>query len=1520
MADREVNPWIHREDRTWGDGHADQVVGPDRSQLDVDAQQFRSGPVIKSDRSQRPPPKGQLGVRPRRDLIWEPGSKEDLAKLQRDGELHSGDWAQAVLRVQSLVYDLPDSEGQLAGDPVKLGSTWREADFALVSLDAAGQQRRLFENQLRSVINPLSRNLLTVTPQLEKELEALPDTAATKALDTFKELAVLKVKDFEAWHTQGKHNRLVTTEPLLEQLYRAELDDKHHLLYTYTSSPWSTATNSNDRAVKAKKVPVGRPTVQVLAVLPAKASRSDATLLATERVMPRPAGRILYRIVPAKNSPTGRDAVQILAVQPQPLSEDLILERVTALQERTLVHQLATEADKPLAYSKPLRSSPGAEIVDVHGRNDAVRRNNGLTTRDPQRPRVRSAERTSLEDFERTVAAGLPQARRYELRFNAAARSELDALAPGPLKRTMVGELTSLAMSGPQSGDVRREPPAGTPPPSEASQRVAEEYDLMGLRPRYVRTAPDQPPTHQIIYAVVRSPLAPRAAASAVTVIAQDGAKMPINGVNRAPVPDELVLYTEKYGTHTPADGGTDVVLDATGKVVGVHAGGTAIAKGNRVLHGSGVSAQWLATHAVHGSTLQMNRVSAGVHAPVQDEDLVAVYDGQAAARLRYRPNLVEEQRRQALQLARQGLSQILTAPVLAHSAWPARLRMETLASAIASLKGGTSALARGLATQERYEQMRRANETPVASATSRLAADELIEDYRDILLVVGIRPWPDPETPAVIAERIPGRAKAVRETLTGNRGLTAVAGPRRPPPDPRITAKIAVLVPGPDGPVRQQAWLSAERNDPDIIEVTVEGRPRPLSIPRDALEAGTQRDVTVQGVRMAPKGNQLWLGLDLRPDGRPTARFAIDTRAVQKFLQRLPDPDRHREGEAQRAERILERAETKLHQRQLANRQLKLGEVRQELSIYVYSPSGEPVQRTAWLFHERRAPDVARLIVPEQPGWDTPLQVPLTALRAGLAGQVRVNGFTQGGLRMQPATSDSALAWSVHLPSGESLWLNVNRSDVTRFLSQADSSRQARADLAAERASRQQAAAGRTTAPQPLIRQQLQAQAVTGDLRETARGQLLWRGDQPHVTYWYMEGWKFALPVPHEYLMKGTRHETSAPGQDPVAEIVMAPSPTNPATALWTVRLRDGRQAAYEIPQALVADHINAVPSLPTLAADAPQRAETPAASATQLQARSAVPASPPPISASIHADSGFASPAWPTVHLHHSARNPDVVEVTVDWREGGSDINVPREALRAALTEPVTVAGLHMLPPIAGSTKLRWKVHVDWEDNLWLYHAWKQDGTEHVWVELESGPVAEFLERLPSKSPAPQQAPTQVREAVQMQAYEPGGRKPRRAELSWRADQPQVTYWRTEGWPAAVPVRHDVLLGGLDRPTRMPGPPGGPIAEVVMSPSDNPKIMLWGLRLTNGRQQWFEVDHADLINYINTVPALPTRPVLAAAQAADRESARQQAASTRSSTAGQMNPSPAQPVRRAPAAAPRLQQLAPAPGRSPG
>ncbi|WP_336211521.1 phosphodiester glycosidase family protein [Nonomuraea sp. LPB2021202275-12-8] len=94
---------------------------------------------------------------------------------------------------------------------------------------------------------------------------------------------------------------------------------------------------------------------------------------------------------------------------------------------------------------------------------------------------------------------------------------------------------------------------------------------------------------------------------STITAISQDGARLPVTGVNRAAAADELVLYTEEYGAKTPADDGADVVLDANGKVVTLRASGAAVPKGMRVLHGSGAAYDWLNEHAWEGWTVKVD-------------------------------------------------------------------------------------------------------------------------------------------------------------------------------------------------------------------------------------------------------------------------------------------------------------------------------------------------------------------------------------------------------------------------------------------------------------------------------------------------------------------------------------------------------------------------------------------------------------------------------------------------------------------------------------------------------------------------------------------------------------------------------------------------------------------------------------------------------------------------------------------------------------------------------------------------
>jgi exopolysaccharide biosynthesis protein len=89
-----------------------------------------------------------------------------------------------------------------------------------------------------------------------------------------------------------------------------------------------------------------------------------------------------------------------------------------------------------------------------------------------------------------------------------------------------------------------------------------------------------------------------------VTAISQDGERVEVNGINRAATTDEVVLYTEEYGSKTPG-GGTDAVIDANGKITGLRASGGTIAKGMRVLHGNGVAADWLNEHAWQDWTIK---------------------------------------------------------------------------------------------------------------------------------------------------------------------------------------------------------------------------------------------------------------------------------------------------------------------------------------------------------------------------------------------------------------------------------------------------------------------------------------------------------------------------------------------------------------------------------------------------------------------------------------------------------------------------------------------------------------------------------------------------------------------------------------------------------------------------------------------------------------------------------------------------------------------------------------------------
>ncbi|GAA3444942.1 phosphodiester glycosidase family protein [Planomonospora venezuelensis] len=92
-----------------------------------------------------------------------------------------------------------------------------------------------------------------------------------------------------------------------------------------------------------------------------------------------------------------------------------------------------------------------------------------------------------------------------------------------------------------------------------------------------------------------------------VTAISSDGAKIEVNGVNRAAGAEEIVLYTEEFGAKTAADGGAEVVVDAQGKIVKARAAGGAVPRGHYVLHATGTMADWLHEHAWATWTMKLD-------------------------------------------------------------------------------------------------------------------------------------------------------------------------------------------------------------------------------------------------------------------------------------------------------------------------------------------------------------------------------------------------------------------------------------------------------------------------------------------------------------------------------------------------------------------------------------------------------------------------------------------------------------------------------------------------------------------------------------------------------------------------------------------------------------------------------------------------------------------------------------------------------------------------------------------------
>lgn len=91
------------------------------------------------------------------------------------------------------------------------------------------------------------------------------------------------------------------------------------------------------------------------------------------------------------------------------------------------------------------------------------------------------------------------------------------------------------------------------------------------------------------------------------TVTAPDGSSLKAGILNRPRKPGELVIYTPMLGatTRTPADG-FEAAVDASGRVLSVSKGDTAIPKNGYVLSATGDAATWLEKRATAGAQLKV--------------------------------------------------------------------------------------------------------------------------------------------------------------------------------------------------------------------------------------------------------------------------------------------------------------------------------------------------------------------------------------------------------------------------------------------------------------------------------------------------------------------------------------------------------------------------------------------------------------------------------------------------------------------------------------------------------------------------------------------------------------------------------------------------------------------------------------------------------------------------------------------------------------------------------------------------
>lgn len=453
-----VGPWdnSNNPERAWPDGVPNVYNRPHPSTYDENyvAPEPQAVSGIRDIRPAPAPP-----PRPRRDLIWEPGTLSDINRLS------PSDQQMAVMRVHSLIYDLPGSGGPLIGDPAKIGGTWHEARFASV---VSSPEMEEFERRLRMALPGERRNDIRAVPGAVTDLRGLPNPQAKQAaLDQIRHLAVNgpSTDDLE----------LETPSLLVSGLHVRPLGDGNGLVYQYEPRVYS-----DQRSV-----------VRLVGIT----DRVDGALTDTIAERLQPEGRIVYRILNEKHAPGNAPAVQVLAVQgPGQLDDAAVAEYVNELKLRTELSRGANQGETP-RYSLPVVEAgreqiEGARVVRVASKVAAEI--NGQTVASAPVP-TRAA--TPAETFERQMTQWLPRDRRYNLRISPGVDAELRQL-PAGAKQQAAAHLRDLTMRGPQPQDRKRSTPAGTESGTAPARR---DVDLREFRPRYFGGSPDAP-SHQIIY------------------------------------------------------------------------------------------------------------------------------------------------------------------------------------------------------------------------------------------------------------------------------------------------------------------------------------------------------------------------------------------------------------------------------------------------------------------------------------------------------------------------------------------------------------------------------------------------------------------------------------------------------------------------------------------------------------------------------------------------------------------------------------------------------------------------------------------------------------------------------------------------------------------------------------------------------------------------------------------------------------------------------------------------------------